>query len=165
MLYLWFISLFILPCSVLAQPELPAPTGTVILTITGNISVTNREGAADFDDAMLAKLPQHSFTTKTPWTAGEHTYKGIKLSDLLERLDTEPKQLFAMALNHYSIEFDYSAVKDYPILIAQTLDGEPMSVSDKGPLWILYPMSDHPELDKPHHHHSMVWQLRSIEVR
>lgn len=157
--------LLLFPCTLMAQQQLPTPTGPVILTISGAITTTNREGAADFDAAMLKQLPQHAITTATPWTEGESQYQGIKLADLFLYLGAKPKKLYASALNHYSIEFDYKAVEQYPVILARTKDGQPMKVRDKGPLWILYPMTDHPELNSADHHSAMVWQLRSIEVR
>jgi hypothetical protein len=54
--------------SMVAAQDLPAPTGEVILTITGTIEKTNAEGALVLDAALLASLPQHSFTTSTIWT-------------------------------------------------------------------------------------------------
>ena len=39
-----------------------------------------------------------------------------------------------------------------------------MRVRDKGPIWIIYPLSDYPALRKEEHHHAMVWQLKALSV-
>ncbi len=41
--------------------------GKVILTITGKVAEKNSAEGAAFDLAMLEKLPQQTFSTKTPW--------------------------------------------------------------------------------------------------
>ncbi|MFQ1877342.1 hypothetical protein ACK36J_07910 [Aeromonas veronii] len=40
-----------------------------------------------------------------------------------------------------------------------------MTLRNKGPLWIIYPLSDHPELNKELYHSRMVWQLTAIESK
>src|SRR5450631_2577997 len=45
---------------------LDAPAGKVVLTITGKVGTPNAGAKADFDMAMIEKLPQHSFTMTTP---------------------------------------------------------------------------------------------------
>jgi hypothetical protein len=62
-----------------AAPALDAPSGTVVLTISGKVQGER----AQFDMAMLEKLPQHSFTTKTPWYAQPRKFTGPLLRDVL----------------------------------------------------------------------------------
>jgi hypothetical protein len=45
------------------------------------------------------------------------------------------------------------------------MNGAPMSVRDKGPLWIVYPMDDHDGLKTPETEAKMIWQLRDIAVQ
>jgi hypothetical protein len=40
-----------------------------------------------------------------------------------------------------------------------------MSVRENGPLWIIYPMSDHPELQAPIYNSRLVWQLTAIAIK
>ncbi|MGV8953146.1 MAG: hypothetical protein ACOH2M_18760, partial [Cypionkella sp.] len=46
---------------------LPAPTGDVLLTVSGNIDNGGPDGTAKFDLAMLQALEQRTTTTVTPW--------------------------------------------------------------------------------------------------
>ncbi len=148
---------------VMANP-LPNPTGPVILSVSGAIENRNGPDGADFDRAMLSSLPQHEFITATPWTEGRHRYRGVLLSSLLEYVGANGQQLVARGLNDYHAVIDRRVIEDYPALLALTVDGRPMRVRDKGPIWILFPLSDFPELDTITYHASMVWQLRRIEV-
>ena len=62
---------------------LEQPTGTVILTITGKVGESNSAQGAILDLAMLQKLPQRSFTTRTPWDKDPVQFKGPLLRDVL----------------------------------------------------------------------------------
>ena len=48
--------------------DLPAPTGPVILTVSGAISNTNAGDTAEMDLEMLRALESRAFTTTTIWT-------------------------------------------------------------------------------------------------
>ena len=149
--------------------SLPQPSGKVILTVSGAIVNTNGEEngepVARFDRAMLEAMPQHSFTTITPWTDGKHQYQGVLLHQLLKQLGADGDRIEARALNDYFATIELEPIADYPVLLAMQVDGQPMRVRTKGPLWILYPLSDYPELDTKQHHVGMVWQLDRIKVK
>ena len=57
-----------------AATSLAQPSGKVILQVSGKIAVTNDADVAAFDVAMLQGMPQHSFTTTTPWYVGPQTF-------------------------------------------------------------------------------------------
>ena len=52
----------------------------------------------------------------------------------------------------------------YDVILAVLRDGEPMSVRDKGPIWVIYPMDDHAELRDDSFNGRLVWQLKNIAV-
>jgi hypothetical protein len=145
-----------------SQP-LSTPEGAVLLTVTGEIGRTNRNGAMAFDRAMLKKLPQTSFTTTTIWTKGEHRFTGVKLADLLEAVDAEGKTLRASALNDYEITMPIEEAKD-GALVAYAMDGEPMSVREKGPLWIVYPYDSDVGYQTETIYARSIWQLDRIWI-
>ncbi|MEH6652253.1 MAG: hypothetical protein V7707_19700 [Motiliproteus sp.] len=144
--------------------SLPAPTGDVILIISGNISHSNIAGTAQFDRAMLDALPQQHFTTTSPWTEGPHRYDGVLLKELLITVGAQSASVTLKALNDYHVTLELAPIADYPVLVAMKSDGKVMRVRDKGPLWLLYPMTDYPELDSQKNHLNMIWQLDRIEV-
>lgn len=39
-----------------------------------------------------------------------------------------------------------------------------MAVREKGPIWVIYPMNDHPELRSDTYNDRLVWQLKEISV-
>ncbi len=148
-----------------AQPApLAAPTGPVVLTMTGRIARTNAPGAARFDRAMLAAMPQGSFTGETPWTKGRVTFSGPLGAALLDLVGAEGNTLKVVALNDYASEVPVEDFRKHQVILATHRDGTEMAVRDRGPLWIIYPMDRDASLRNPIVYHRSVWQIRDIEV-
>jgi hypothetical protein len=145
---------------------LEAPAGNVLLTVSGTLANPNDNGAASFDLALLQKLPQHSFSTKTPWYAQPRKFTGVPLRDLLAAVGAAPgAMLKAVALNDYRVDIPSDDLTHHGAMLAYLLDDKPMSVREKGPLVIIYPFDDMPELRSAVHYSRAIWQLRSLEVR
>ncbi len=154
--------------AVLAVPVLGAPAATaasheeeVVLTVTGT---TAAEGPVAYDRAALADLGSETVTTTTIWTEGPQVFTGVPLHILLDSLGVTEGTLLASAINDYTVEIPVTdAVPGGPI-VAYALDGEPMSVRDKGPLWIIYPYDTNPEYQSEVIYARSIWQLDRIEV-
>ena len=143
---------------------LEVPTGGVMLTVTGHITVTNADGRAEFDRAMLEDLGLSTLRTWTPWTEGEPEFSGVLARTLMARVGAEGTTVLARALNDYEITIPLSDFERYPVLIAMAMDGERLRTRDKGPLWVIYPWSDYPELDDRVTRQKAIWQLESLHV-
>lgn len=130
------------------------------------LSVRNAAGVnTDFDHDGLAALPQDGYAIETPWTEGRHAYAGPLLKTVLAAASaTEGTSVTLTALNDYAIAIPMSDVTEHKLLLAMTADGVAMSVREKGPLWLLYPLGDEPGLNVPEYHARMIWQVRSIAV-
>lgn len=158
--------LMVLPGAALAaEGALPTLRGQVILTVSGAIGTANSEGEAAFDRDMLAALPQHEIRTTTEWTDGVKVFRGPLVSDLLAAAGASGDSVVATALNDYSVEIPLRDFADYPAILAMSMDGVPLTVRTKGPLWIVYPRDDYKELQKPEMNSRWIWQLRSLEIR
>ena len=150
----------------LARPShaLEAPKGKVFLTLSGNIQLKNAGERADFDMAMLAALPQHSFTTQTPWYKEKKKFTGPLLRDVLDAVGARGNTLKAVALNNFKVEISVADTRKFPVLLSRLMDDQPMRVRDKGPLFIIYPFDTDPALRSTHYYNRSVWQLWSLEV-
>ncbi|MCT4610252.1 MAG: molybdopterin-dependent oxidoreductase [Pelagimonas sp.] len=112
----------------------------------------------------LQALPETTFETTTIWTDGSSAFTGVSLADLLDHVQVEADVILATALNEYQVTLPGSdAVDDGPI-VAYLRDGAPMSVRDKGPLWIIYPFDDNPEYQSEDYFSRSIWQLSQLEV-
>lgn len=139
------------------------PAQPVILTVTGELGCCPG-GRALFDLERLQALPQVEVETLTPWTDQQDSYRGVRLSVLVDRLEAQGQRLDASALNGYSTDLNLQVARQYPVILATHKNGQPMSVRDKGPVWVIYPLSEFPELRKEEHHQTMVWQLNTLHI-
>lgn len=167
MLYRYFLAplvcAFVIAAPAVAE-DLPAPTGEIVLTVTGKIAVTNQDGIAAFDLDMLKAIGEVTIETSTPWTEGVQSFTGVPLDGLLKTIRVTEGTLTAKAINDYAVEIPVSdAVADGPIL-AYLQNGNPMSVREKGPLWVVYPYDSKDEYQAEVIYSRSIWQLSSIDV-
>jgi hypothetical protein len=149
-----------------AQAEgLAAPVGPVVLVVTGDIALTNAPGAARFDVDMLRSLGETGFETSTIWTEGTQAFAGVPLRALLDRLGVGGGTLLATAANDYSIELPVASLEAEAPIIAYARNGQPMSLRDKGPLWIVYPYDSDAAYRTEVIYARSIWQLDRLEVR
>jgi hypothetical protein len=145
--------------------SLPEPTDKPILTITGKIVVTNKEGAAQFDRKMLEALGETSFSTNTPWYKEPVKFEGVSLSKLLDAVGATGDRIVSVALNDYSAEMPIEDARNFGVILALKRDGEYMTVRDKGPLFIVYPFDSNPDLKAQKYYSRSVWQVARIEIK
>ena len=143
---------------------LPTPTGEAVLTISGRLRKPNQGTQAVFDMAMLESLAQTTLVAKTPWYSEQRSFTGPLLRDLLARCDAQGEALRLSALNDFRADMPMADVLKHDVIVARLLDGKPMSVRDRGPLFVMYPFNAKPELRSVVHYSRSVWQLRWIEV-
>ena len=148
----------------LALDPLATPTGPVLLTVSGNVEVTNSEDGADFDREMLYALGLTELVTTTAWTDGPQTFRGVPLQTVLDRIGATGTTITATALNDFVTQIPYEEATKYSILLATHMNGEEMSVRERGPLWIVYPRDEFPELQQPEFNDRWAWQLRALEI-
>lgn len=158
--------IFIFPGWAQAQEPAPLdrPSGKVILTVTGDLSVTNEAGKAEFDRDMLRHIAWRALDTTTIWTEGPQHFEGVPLKALADRLGIQDQDLMMAAINDYIVEIPYSDVAADAALLALDRNGIPMTVRDKGPIWVVYPYDTQPEYMTETYHARSIWQLASIEV-
>jgi hypothetical protein len=150
--------------SIAAAQEMALPTGDIILTVTGEIDVTNAESALVLDFDALAALDAETLETTTIWTEGLQSFQGVSLKTLTDLLGTKEGTLLATAINDYTVEIPVSdAVEGGPI-IAYLMNDKEMSVRDKGPLWVIYPYDRNADYRSEVVYSRSIWKLDRIEV-
>lgn len=144
---------------------LQTPTEKPILIISGNIATTNKEGEAHFDRPMLEALGMITIVTSTPWETGKVKFEGVLLDKLMKRVRASGDRVVVVALNDYSSEIPLEDFAKHNVIIALKRNGEYMPVSDKGPLFIIYPFDDKSELRRQTYYSRSVWQVAKIIVK
>ena len=112
----------------------------------------------------LSEMAQTTFTTTTIWTEGEQTFTGVSLHDFLMHLESDAASLRALAINDYSIEIPATDATPEGPIIAYMRNGEPMTVRDKGPLWVVYPYDSDPKFQTEEVYFRSIWQMDRIEI-
>lgn len=144
--------------------EFGPPKGPVILTVTGAIARTNTGDSMQFDLAMLEAMDSTEIETTTIWTEGLHSFKGVSLVEIIDVLGVTSGTLLAEAVNDYAVEIPVTdAVTNGPI-IAYQMDGETMTLRNKGPLWLVYPYDQKLEYKSEVIYTRSIWHLDRIEV-
>jgi len=148
-----------------AADPLPAPSGKPILTISGKIATTNKDGTAQFDREMLEELGLETVETNTPWYSGPVKFEGVSLDKLMKRVGASGERAVVVALNDYSSEIPMEDFAKYNVILALKRNGEYMPVRDKGPLFVIYPFDSKPELKSQTFYGRSVWQVAKIVVK
>lgn len=117
-----------------------------------------------FTDADLLALPQVSFETETIWTEGGVTFSGPSLKSVLEHAEMVFSNVELYAINDYNVVLPPEKIEDGAPIIANRINGEPFSVRDKGPLWVVFPYDDVSKYNTEEYFSLSVWQLNRLNV-
>lgn len=149
----------------LAQAQsLPPLTGPVVLTVTGLDQTAFPGGKMEFDLAMLQALGASEITTSSIWTEGAHVYTGVMIKTLAQQIKSGDHALRFHALNDYAVDIPAADTNDVAPMLAYEADHAPMSVRDKGPLWVIYPFDAGAEFRTDTTFSRSIWQVSAIEV-
>ncbi|MBF2759714.1 MAG: hypothetical protein ISN28_05525 [Ectothiorhodospiraceae bacterium AqS1] len=156
----------ILPASILlAMPAAAAetPKGSVELTITGDISRSNRDRMNDkrdaffkfhkqdfekgfaFDRAMLEKFDQVEITiVPRGWEVSEAVrVSGPRLADVMEASGCPPERsLLTLALDGYATRIEADSGKGREWILGMRADDRGLDIGGRGPFWIVFDIPD-----------------------
>lgn len=144
-----------------AQPALAAAP---VLSVCGAVDGTAADGCRVFTLRQLEQMPQASITTATPWHSQPLTYSGVPVQALLSSLNARGRQLRLLALNDYAVTVEARQLGDNGAILATARDGRPMPISDKGPIFVMFPFDSDPKLRADSIYLMAVWQLCRIDV-
>tara|TARA_R110002051_G_C8769269_1_gene503231 strand:- start:167 stop:628 length:462 start_codon:yes stop_codon:yes gene_type:complete len=130
------------------------------------LTVTHDGETIEYDMAALQALPQTEYTTTNAFIDGSKVFSGPLLRDVLKLSNSfDEKEVMMRAINNYEITLPVSDSIDYDVIIATQMDGALMSIREKGPLWLMYPFSEFPELDDSVYKGRIIWQLVNISTK
>lgn len=139
----------------------PAFADEPILTVSGDIG---GEARRSFTLADLEAQPRVAFETRTPWHAEVTSFEGVGLDHLLGLVGAKGTKLRFIALNDYVAECDRADIEGRGGILAYRQDGHVMPISDKGPLFVIFPFDSDENLQHQSVYARCVWQLAAIEV-
>ncbi len=112
----------------------------------------------------LDTLEQAAFTTTTIWTDGETRFSGVPLKALLAHLGAQGRSVEMVALNDYAVTMPIAELEDGAPIVATRMNGETMSVRDKGPYWVVFPYDSNPKYSTETTYSRSIWQLNRLKV-
>ena len=136
--------------------DLATPTGSVVLTVAGKVSLTNRgkfdafddaflnfherqfEAAAAFDYAMLEGLGLNQVMLQAPGWPRPQVFEGPWLRDVLAAAGARGARVTALALDGFAVELSAEDLAAQDWLVAIKRDGVYLGIGERGPAWIVY---------------------------
>jgi hypothetical protein len=147
-----------------AQAQTDTP---LTLDVQGKISKTNDAShqSYHFTEAQLLALPPHSITTSTTWTP-RSTFTGPLLADILKKVGAYGTQIEFRTLDDYTYTVPVSDSDRYGVVVAYSMNGQRLKVSDFGPLFLIYPRDAFPdEIAGASGDSKFVWQIKALIIK
>lgn len=133
----------------------------VVLTLTN----TSSGVSVELTEEDLLSMEQFSVFTENEFVDGLVEFKGPLARDIFALLeDPKIEELKLTAVNDYAVEIPVTDIMDYDVIFALMQNGDKFSVRDKGPIWVIYPMTDHVELQDRVYNDRLIWQLVRVEA-
>lgn len=132
----------------------------LIVEVERDGKITQR---VSYSESDLRDIGLHQVTTENAYIDGVKTFEGPLLRDLASRLGVLDSRIaYMIAENDYTVEIPMTEIIKYDVILAIFAEGVDFSPRDKGPIWVIYPMSAHKELQEPKYNGRLIWQLDRI---
>jgi hypothetical protein len=113
----------------------------------------------------IESLPQTAFVAQNEFVDAPTVFRGPLVRDVLALGGLHDAEIVRFtALNDYSVDIPTSDFANYDAILAVEANGRRLSRRDKGPLWLVYPMDSHPELQQHEYVARLIWQVVRVEV-
>jgi len=136
----------------------------VMLEVTGNLSPSMDEDTVIILRRDVEKLPQKSITTTSHITDDPITYSGPLFTDLLNLAGAQGDLVTVVAWDDYLAEIKVEDLNKYGVILATHENGKQLSMENRGPMYVVFPFSDYPEIRNDLYYNKSVWQIKTIEV-
>ncbi|SIT47874.1 conserved exported hypothetical protein [Paraburkholderia ribeironis] len=150
-------------CAAQAQSE----AASLELDVQGKIGKTTDAAhhLYHFTEAQLLALPVHSITTSTTWTP-RSTFTGPLLADILKAVGAYGTEVEFHTLDDYTYSVPVSDCDRYGVVVAYSMNGRRLKISDFGPLFLIYPRDAYPdELTGASGDSKFVWQIKALIIK
>lgn len=136
--------------------------GNLLTINTGQLKHCNDN--ITLDEQALLSLPQQQFKTTHTWSENAEEFSGPLLNDVLNLACPDVAHLMLTAINDYSIEMNFNEMRNYKPIVALSVNGQRLSIRNKGPLWVMMPLDQFTELPPRSLDDMLIWQLSDITV-
>lgn len=141
-----------------------ARAADVVLTLS-NTTIGGRYGEIGFSREDLEGLPWSSVVTGNEFIDGVSEFRGPLAHGVVSLIGhAGARRARLIAASDFFVEIEISELEKYGVILALERDGIALSPRDQGPIWLIYPTDDYPELQDSLYTDRLVWQLRTIEL-
>jgi hypothetical protein len=161
----WAVGLTLAMAACAAQAQSAATP--LALDVQGKIGKTNDAAhhSYHFTEAQLLALPVHSITTSTTWTP-RSTFTGPLLADILKAVGAYGTEVEFHTFDDYTYSVPVSDCDRYGVVVAYSMNGQRLKISDFGPLFLIYPRDAYPgELTGASGDSKFVWQIKALIIK
>jgi hypothetical protein len=150
--------------SSLAAPN--ACPNDALLAITGLVKGNGPDGAYKFSEQDFLKLNPTTLTTATAWTP-KSEFVGPELSTVLAAAGAsgKAKEMRFYAIDAYEITIPMTDIAKYRPVMAHTQNGTRLQIVTRGPVFLVYPRDQYPELTAIKGQAQFVWMVCKIDLR
>lgn len=143
----------------------PAPAGLAATGPALQLMAADQSQPLDLSLEQLEAMPQVTIKTENEFSDGLVTYRGPLVRDVLAQAGLDKLETVRfVAANDYYVDIPTRDFSDFDAILAMEANGEKLSRREKGPLWLMYPISDHAALKDPIYLRRLIWQVVRIEA-
>jgi hypothetical protein len=126
----------------------------------------NNNIVLEIKESELKNYKQMSFSSKTPWYPEIKKFDGISFRDVLEKAKIkENSKLQIVAWNNFEVEVPAEDGYKYKTILTTHINGKRITLRDKGPLFLMYPLDDNPILNTGMYFNRSAWQIKEIHEK
>ena len=141
--------------------EIPALSGKKIVELSGG-NLGN--SALDADYSLLESLGTVVYDVNDPFESQIIEYEGVLLSTLFDQFGGASTTSVTFTANDdYQQDILIEDAEKWPIILATKVNGEYPPTDLRGPLMIVYPYDQYPELDPSRYDLFWIWQISNIK--
>ena len=130
-----------------------------------NPAISNNHGEIRFTREDLAGLDWHKIETGNEFITGVGMFRGPLFADVISLIGhAGATKVRLIGQNGFYSEVDIAEMVRYGAVLAMELNNRALSLRDFGPIWVMYPLDDHPELQDSRFNSRLVWQLKAVEL-
>jgi len=150
-----------------APVDRPADAG-ILLTVSG-LAAASQTAQVSLQDLMA--FPETTLMCVDPWTKDAHTFAGVSLAGLMQRLRMPggAKGIELTADNGYTVGIRLADLARLGYVLAYRMDGgllrDQVRVRNRGALVVAFDLAAHPELNPSVYRYQFAYQVRAIHVR
>lgn len=137
-----------------------------LLEIAGDVKPNSPRGSFLFSEKDLLKLKTVTLTTATAWTPRSE-FVGPELSTVLEAagVPATAREMRFYAIDAYEITIPTVDLVKYRPVMAHTQNRQRLEVATRGPVFLVYPRDQYPELAAIKGQAQFVWMVCKIVVK